>query len=502
MDRESLLTKEDIEKLENWSDGYFYKIFYYLEDFIAKGINENRFTLEQAKEDLNIALWYAYAGNNIDVYEYYYKVIKWMPFSEKNANACGAWFYRYSVALLYCSKIDEAYFYAKKGVEEDPQYPWGWLNLAKLHYYFGQKSEALNAIEKGANLVEDKHEFITLREEIERACSLEQMLYHYINDEDDKNISNADNQSEMAEKLQAIAGVICDEDNLNEIKQALKIKSWRENMPYCSGDISFADDVVVKCIFSMNRASVSKLKLTWISSMYENIKSRLFVKRYGVQYRLAQMEISRTLEIKLMYYDQETGRTLLDYHIEDTLMNVSSNEQMGNIALTLLKQSDPLEYIECWLEENKIVKHFGQVGDKGNLKVYENCSAEDYKLYLDIFIGRYEKLGFVSWKDFPKQSVVLSLEVQPDKTLFKDDSKAPVYFIYEMMQKLLEINVIGFFNDWGFKEFKDNEENKSYTVDFYFDTVDKDLFMRLLKASLKVFDTNSIVKIKALDLID
>lgn len=45
------------------------------------------FTLEEAKEDLNIALWYAYAGNNIDIYEYYYKVINWMPYSEKMLKA-------------------------------------------------------------------------------------------------------------------------------------------------------------------------------------------------------------------------------------------------------------------------------------------------------------------------------------------------------------------------------------------------------------------------------
>lgn len=59
--------------------------FYYLEDFVKKGIEQKLFTLEEAKEDLNIALWYAYAGNNIDIYEYYYKVINWMPYSEKNA---------------------------------------------------------------------------------------------------------------------------------------------------------------------------------------------------------------------------------------------------------------------------------------------------------------------------------------------------------------------------------------------------------------------------------
>mgnify|MGYP000090273198 CR=1 FL=1 len=38
MGKKSLLTKEDIDILESWTDGYFYKIFYYLEDFVKKGI--------------------------------------------------------------------------------------------------------------------------------------------------------------------------------------------------------------------------------------------------------------------------------------------------------------------------------------------------------------------------------------------------------------------------------------------------------------------------------
>ena len=53
MGKKSLLTKEDIDILESWTDGYFYKIFYYLEDFVKKGIEQKLFTLKEAKEDLH-----------------------------------------------------------------------------------------------------------------------------------------------------------------------------------------------------------------------------------------------------------------------------------------------------------------------------------------------------------------------------------------------------------------------------------------------------------------
>ncbi|MEI0516940.1 hypothetical protein [Brachyspira murdochii] len=71
----ALLSKEDIETLESFhigNGGYFYKMLNYLEEFIENGIKDNRFTLEEAREDLDIALWYSYACNNIGDYEHYY----------------------------------------------------------------------------------------------------------------------------------------------------------------------------------------------------------------------------------------------------------------------------------------------------------------------------------------------------------------------------------------------------------------------------------------------
>ena len=84
--KNSLLTKEEIEKLESFagdSSGYFWKMLNYLKDIIDQGIEEKRFTKEEAKADLEIALWYSYACNNIDDYEHYYMAMDWMKDSEK-----------------------------------------------------------------------------------------------------------------------------------------------------------------------------------------------------------------------------------------------------------------------------------------------------------------------------------------------------------------------------------------------------------------------------------
>src|SRR5699024_10384690 len=63
----SLLSAADIVKLESFEDdegGYFGQMLDYIQDFIMRGIAEERFTEQQARQDLVLALWYAYACNN------------------------------------------------------------------------------------------------------------------------------------------------------------------------------------------------------------------------------------------------------------------------------------------------------------------------------------------------------------------------------------------------------------------------------------------------------
>ena len=98
----SLLSAADIQTLESFcgdTASYFGKMYSYLMEFMEKGVGEGRFTGRQARRDLQIALWYAYACNNLDEYTMYYRAAQWMPASEENAKGCGMWYYRYSCAL-------------------------------------------------------------------------------------------------------------------------------------------------------------------------------------------------------------------------------------------------------------------------------------------------------------------------------------------------------------------------------------------------------------------
>ena len=149
-----VLMAEDVAALEELCgdvSGYFYKMLDYLDQRVRDGVRQGEFTEEQARGDLDLALWYAYACNNIDDYDYYYKAAQWMPASEPAAEAAGSgiWYYRYACALMYCGRLEEARHYAETGVSLDPEYPWGWLETGKLRAHFGDRDGALEAVRRG-----------------------------------------------------------------------------------------------------------------------------------------------------------------------------------------------------------------------------------------------------------------------------------------------------------------------------------------------------------------
>ena len=309
----SLLSAVDIAELESMDDGYsgyFYKMISYLDDFIDKGIEEKRFTMKEAREDLDIALWYAFAWNNTDSYENYYNTIQWMPDSEKNAKGCGTWFYRYAVALEYCGKLLQALEYAEKGVVEEPSYPWGWLALGKLRAHFGNVTGALEAVDKGLELVPGDYEFITLQREIGEGRSLEEMEYHYIHPQADQELM-AGNDENADDKIVAVKGIICNSIALQQLIKAVGVHNWEADSPYCSGTITVqGKDVGI--LFAMNAAYLSKQDKNWFVQQIAALNEKSLLERTGPSgkvYKLQMVIFNRYLAV-LMDYVNEDGKVL------------------------------------------------------------------------------------------------------------------------------------------------------------------------------------------------
>ena len=291
----SLLSQADIAYLEDCCGevaGYFYRMLSYLIEFVQNGVEAGRFSEQQAREDLQIALWYAYACNNIGEYEFYYRTTLWMPDSEKNAAGCGVWFYRYACALTYCGRLDEAFAYAERGVQEEPGYPWGWLHLAKLRAHFGDKAGAMEAVSRGLALVPGDYEFLTLREEIKAGASLEQMEYHWIDPGADSNLQEGGDQ-DADQKLRSIACITTDQEGLERFyKLFAPGGDYQANAPYCSFDYPVKGHAV-ELIFQMNEAALSKLDPDWLRTQKQRLDSGDWLTRR------ASLQESGTLETVL-----------------------------------------------------------------------------------------------------------------------------------------------------------------------------------------------------------
>ena len=275
-DTGSLLSAEDIETLESFDDGvsgYFWRMLQWLEDFIKSGVEEGRFTEMQAHQDLQIALWYAFACLNLDDYLHYYQAVEWMKDSEKSAAGCATWYYRYSVALMYCGRLEEAHSYAEKGAQEEPDYPWIWLQVGKLRAHFGDKAGALDAVRQGLKLEPGDYEFLTLEKEIKAGATLEQMEYHWINPDADQQLQQGQGQ-DVDDKQRALACIRVDEAGLAEFYGLFHPEryGYEKNAPCCEFRYPVKGHLV-ELSFRMSEAGLSKMGTDWLRQLKERLDS-------------------------------------------------------------------------------------------------------------------------------------------------------------------------------------------------------------------------------------
>lgn len=203
----------------------------------------------------------------------YYRAAEWMKDSEKNATGCATWYYRYSVALMYCGRLEEALEYAERGALEEPDYPWIWLHLGKLRAHFGDKSGALDAVKQGLKLEPGDYEFLTLKKEIKAGATLEQMEYHWINPDADQTLQRGLDEN-ADDKQCAIACIRVDEAGLAEFYELFHPErySYKKNSPCCEFQYPVKEHLV-ELSFRMNEAGLSKMGTDWLRQLKERLDS-------------------------------------------------------------------------------------------------------------------------------------------------------------------------------------------------------------------------------------
>ncbi len=324
----SLLSVQDIETLKSFDDGvsgYFGKMLRWLKDFIEQGVQEGKFTQRQAQQDLQIALWYSFACNNLDEYQYYYKAVQWMKSSERNAMGCAIWYYRYSVALMYCGQLEEALNYAEKGSQEDPDYPWIWLQLGKLRSHFGDKAGALEAVARGLALEPGDYEFLTLKKEIEAGAPLEQMEYHWINPEADRTLQEGLDE-DADDKQRSISCMTVNQEGLERFWTIFgpKPDQYTPNAPFTQFPY-MVNNYSVDLVFQMNESGMSKLHADWLEQLKGWLRDGQWLEREHPDGRAARLD---TVLVELDYHISLLYR-LADNAYFQIFLNPDGTEQEG-----------------------------------------------------------------------------------------------------------------------------------------------------------------------------
>ena len=359
----SLLSAQDIETLGSFEDGisgYFGKMLQWLEDFIERGVETGRFTSRQARQDLKIALWYSYACNNLDEYRYYYKAVQWMKDSEKNAGGCATWYYRYSVALMYCGRLEEAMDYAEKGIREEPDYPWIWLQAAKLRSHSGDKAGALEAVAHGLKLEPGDHEFLTLKGEIEAGEPLERMEYHWIDPGADRNLQQGLDE-DADEKQRSISCITVNREGLERFWNIFgpKPEQYAPDGPFTQFPY-IVNGQTFDLVFQMNEAGMSSLSADWLERLAGWLKEGRWLERNHPDGRPARLDtvlVGLDYHMGLVYHLMEEDEYFQIFLLPDWTEKEgafwSPEESSGPEVYTI----EEMEAVE-----EHIRKYFGEIG--------------------------------------------------------------------------------------------------------------------------------------------
>ena len=121
------------------------------------------------------------------------------------------------------------------------------------------------------------YEFTTLRQEIEKGATLEEMEYHWIHPDADLLLQKGLDENSDS-KLQAISCINTDPAGLERFMElfAPDPDTFTVDSPYCSFPYTVQGQTV-ELVFRMNRAGLSKLKADWLRLQKERLDSGMWL---------------------------------------------------------------------------------------------------------------------------------------------------------------------------------------------------------------------------------
>ena len=287
-----------------------------------------------------------------------------MKDSEKNAGGCATWYYRYSVALMYCGRLEEALDYAEKGIREEPDYPWIWLQAAKLRSHSGDKAGALEAVAHGLKLEPGDHEFLTLKGEIEAGEPLERMEYHWIDPGADRNLQQGLDE-DADEKQRSISCITVNREGLERFWNIFgpKPEQYAPDGPFTQFPY-IVNGQTFDLVFQMNEAGMSSLSADWLERLAGWLKEGRWLERNHPDGRpacldtvLVGLDYHMGLVYHLMEEDEYFQIFLLPDGTEKEGAFWSPEESSGPEVYTIEEMEAVEEHIQKYFGEIEHVFH-------------------------------------------------------------------------------------------------------------------------------------------------
>ena len=277
-----IFSDEDRAKLAAFNSGNEIRpgrILAEIDAIIDRGIMEGRFTREAADQDLECALMRAHACLNLHQYEDCIRALSILRRAEASAAGCGIFFYRLCAVWLHLGKIEEAHQCAERALREEPTYPWGWLEAAKLRAHFGDAEGALKAIETGLALVPGDPEFLTARREIESGSDILQLSNHLIDPDADEALQrNQMPSDELLVYTRFNNCILAKPDGLEAVFALFNFSDWQPadppEVPFCTGTSSAAGFPLV-FRFLMNVPALSHVSVGWLGDLIRAVPQLL-----------------------------------------------------------------------------------------------------------------------------------------------------------------------------------------------------------------------------------
>ncbi len=330
------LTDEEVETLQGFAgEEYIHgsSMAATLSSMIEHGVEEGRFTEDEATKDVYIALSMAKACKATCNYEAFWAAVKWLEPLEATASEWPEWHRRFGESLMFSGMASMALEFLERGSRRFPQDSHMSYLLSIARYALGDSEGAAKAVEGIEGLMQAADAYRDGR-------PLSEVLGTRIRfDDSDAFGSWVDYAADMSSMADWI---VCDKAALSAFKEAVGAQSWSADSPHCT---FMVPDRAATFTLEMNEAFVSKVDPRRVELILESLDSLIADSMQALSkgsgdliLTLKHVSIRPDLSVRLVLTDHQGNERIVDFDAE--LQPVLRNAGGPYVSMILLKEPE------------------------------------------------------------------------------------------------------------------------------------------------------------------